>query len=320
MPTKLKSKIPDGFKPMLSGKAPSDLSKLRFPVMASPKLDGIRCIMFGGVAYSRNLKPIPNAFVQQQLRSLPDGFDGELICGKPTAPDVWNVTQSGVMSEDGKPRFTFHVFDWHGFAAAYFNRFEGLRYWMVSNGTDFYRYVRHRTFGNADALASYEDEMVESGYEGIMVRDPAGTYKYGRSTAKEGGLLKLKRFDDAEAYVIGAVEQMHNGNEATKDELGRTKRSSHKANKTGKGVLGALVCTIPSDKDNPAHPDHHKTRPATVFEIGTGFDDHQRRGFWDQHRVGGLKGRMVKYRHQGFTPDGVPRFPVFIGFRSEIDA
>lgn len=51
------------FKPMLAGKAPDDLNELTLPVLVSPKLDGIRCVMHEGVALSRKLKPIPNAFV-----------------------------------------------------------------------------------------------------------------------------------------------------------------------------------------------------------------------------------------------------------------
>ena len=50
------------FKPMLAGKA--DLDNIKFPVMASPKLDGVRVIVHDGVVYSRNFKRIPNDHVQ----------------------------------------------------------------------------------------------------------------------------------------------------------------------------------------------------------------------------------------------------------------
>ena len=53
----------DKFKPMLACEC-SDITQVKFPIMASSKLDGIRCTIFGGVAYSRSLKPIPNKFVQ----------------------------------------------------------------------------------------------------------------------------------------------------------------------------------------------------------------------------------------------------------------
>ena len=115
----------------------------------------------------------------------------------------------------------------------------------------------------------------------------------------EGYLLKLKRFEDAEAVVIGFEERMHNGNEATVSELGRTKRSSHKANKSGRGDLGALVCRTPEGIE---------------FNIGTGFTDSDRQRIWDSRDQ--FLGRNAKYK---FFPVGVkeaPRHPVFLGWLS----
>ena len=54
-----------------------DPEKLRFPVLASPKLDGIRAYVKDGVVLSRQNKPIPNDHVQS-LFSKYEHFDGEL--------------------------------------------------------------------------------------------------------------------------------------------------------------------------------------------------------------------------------------------------
>jgi DNA ligase-1 len=93
-------------KPMLAGKA--DLKELHFPVMVSPKFDGVRALVvvsrvigrsFGAcVLVLRNLKPIPNLKVQELFSRLPEGFDGELIDGDPTAPDAYRKTVSRVFS------------------------------------------------------------------------------------------------------------------------------------------------------------------------------------------------------------------------------
>ena len=80
------------------------------------------------------------------------------------------------------------------------------------------------------------------------------------------GLLKVKRFEDGEAGILAVEEQMHNGNEATTNELGRTQRSSHKENKVPMGTLGALVC-----KD---------VETGIQFNIGTGFTDEVRQQLW----------------------------------------
>src|SRR5208283_4092665 len=95
-------------KPMLACTLES-MDTLKFPVLATQKLDGIRCLIMDGRAVSRNFKPIQNAYIQKQLSwGLPDGLDGELILeGK-----QFNEVSSAVMSEDGKPDFRYYVFDY----------------------------------------------------------------------------------------------------------------------------------------------------------------------------------------------------------------
>ena len=98
------------FKPLLSATLEDPL-RLTWPVMVSPKLDGLRCVIKDGQALSRNLKPFRNAYVQDTLRGLPDGLDGELIVGEANRGNVLGRTQSGIMSADGYPDFNYHVFD-----------------------------------------------------------------------------------------------------------------------------------------------------------------------------------------------------------------
>ncbi len=100
----------DKFRPMLSGEVA--LPKLRYPVIASAKLDGIRAIVIDCVVYSRSMKPIRNKHVQRLFgRAGYNGYDGELIVGPANAEDVYRVTSSGVMSAGGEPDVAFHVFD-----------------------------------------------------------------------------------------------------------------------------------------------------------------------------------------------------------------
>ena len=72
-------------KPMLAVKATS-LENIRYPVLASPKLDGIRGLPIpdgkrGVSMVSRNWKPIPNNFVRTWLEmNVPAGLDGEEKC------------------------------------------------------------------------------------------------------------------------------------------------------------------------------------------------------------------------------------------------
>jgi DNA ligase-1 len=101
------------FKPLLSAKVDkSEFHRLTYPLLASPKLDGIRAVVLNDQLVSRTLKPIPNNFIREAL-SHPqyDGLDGELIVGEPTDPGIYLKTNSAVMSVDGEPDFTYYVFD-----------------------------------------------------------------------------------------------------------------------------------------------------------------------------------------------------------------
>lgn len=289
-------------KPMLA--ATTDGTDLRYPLLISPKLDGIRCIVQNGVALSRSLKPIPNKFVQQVLKTGKlNGLDGELIVGADRGPGVFARSSSGIMSVEGEPDFCFHVFDDHSKAEQKFRyRIESVMQRCKQLG-DYVAPVKHIIIANEQALLKHEAIYLADGYEGVMIRAVDGPYKEGRSTLKEGFLLKLKRFLDAEAIVIGYEEQMHNENEATTNELGYKERSSKKQGKVAAGVLGALKV-----KD---------CKTKIEFDIGTGFDADQRRLLWLHCKD--LIGRRAKYKYQPVGVKEKPRFPVFLGWRDERD-
>lgn len=287
------------FKPMLAGKA--DLDNIKFPVMASPKLDGVRVIVYDGVVYSRNFKRIPNDHVQSLFgRKECHGFDGELIVGDVTSDTVFQATTSGVMTGAGKPDVALHVFDYTGSIHHFSSRHSELK--KRAHKQKHVKVVPHVLINNLEELNAYEEECVAQGYEGIMIRDPKGKYKHGRSTTKEGGLLKIKRFEDDEAVVIGCEELMTNLNEQELDNLGHKVRSSKKEGLVPAGKLGALIVK-------------HKT--FGEFKIGSGFTEDARIKLWRERDE--LKGRLAKFKYQ---PSGVkdkPRFPVFLGFRNKID-
>lgn len=290
------------FKPMKG--ADADLSRLVFPYMVTPKLDGHRCLIKGGVALTSALKPFPNQYIQGYFSSGKwDGLDGELVVGPANDPDVFRRTSSGVRRADGTPDFTFHVFD----------RWEvpdwgaGARYSSIERSFDTSaRAVRVPMTLVADhvGLERVERMYLEQGYEGVMLRHPDSPYKFGRASVTENYLLKLKRFADAEAEIIGIVEQMHNTNEATTNALGRTQRSSAKAGKVGKGTLGALKARVLNGKF-----------AGVEFEVGTGFDDALRRKLWFcREHVNGL---VFTFKYQDVGGYDKPRIPVFKAFRNK---
>jgi DNA ligase-1 len=281
---------------MLAAKVDGSISSLRFPLLASPKLDGIRAMIIDGKVYSRSMKLIPNAYVQACFgSSVLNGLDGELILGDPRHPDAFRNTTSAVMSHEGRPDVQFHVFDmWNQPLAAFHNRLMAARAMIHSDIVP----VEHiHVYSENDVLA-LEESYLAQGYEGVMLRDPTGKYKQGRSTLREGGLVKLKRFHDSEALVVSMIELMHNDNEAKPDERGFMKRSSHQENKRPAGKMGALSVMDMTTK--------------VQFEIGTGFTDADRVALWENSPVG----KIIKYRYFPTGSKDKPRFPTFVGFRS----
>ena len=277
----------------------ADLTKLRFPLLASAKLDGIRAIVRGGVVYSRSNKPIPNKFVQDMLNSF-EYFDGELIVGVPNSKTVYRDTVSHVMSHD-KTNYDlrFYVFD----HIQHMDRSYNTRSKGILNLQDFPMLTSHKQHfvSTLEGLLTLEEEYLERGYEGLILRDPEAPYKNGRSTAKEGILLKMKRFVDDEATVIGFEERLHNGSEKVVNELGRGQRSSHSSNKTGRNDLGAIQVEFNGVK----------------FSIGTGFADDERRRVWD-NRASYL-GALAKFKYFPIGIKDAPRHPVFLGWRDAAD-
>jgi DNA ligase-1 len=255
-----------------------------------------------GVALSRTLKPIPNHSIQEwaaKHTATLHGMDGELIVGSPTSSTVYRDTNSFVMSYDKVGEFFFYHFD-------YWNQLDELYEDRMSIETprsaDNYRLVMKWRVYDKEHLLAKEEHCLEKGYEGIIIRNPKGLYKYGRCTIKEANAFKLKRFEDDEAVIIGWEEEQHNGNTAEINELGRTKRSTSLSGLSGKESLGAFIC---------------KTRDGVEFKIGSGYDSADRKLFWKNKSD--LLGHIVKYKHFPIGVKDKPRHPIFLGFRNPID-
>ena len=287
-------------KPMLAYQKLPDLEKLTYPLYVSAKLDGIRCLIVDGVAVSRSLKPIRNKYVQAKLgHSRFNGLDGELVVGNPSDPDVYLKTNSGVMSIEGEPDFTYRVFDrW--------DRGSNPD-WVIEACPDSNIVLHSQELCmNPEEVLAFERKVLDAGYEGVILRNPDAPYKFGRSTLREEALLKLKRFTDAECIIVGVTEAFINDNEAVIDERGYTKRSQAQGGRTeGKGMIGSLTCRFPDSNE--------------TFEIGTfkGLTNEDKVSLWQNRSV--LPGRVIKFKYFEHGMKDLPRHGVFLGFRDSED-
>lgn len=269
------------------------LDSLKFPLFGSPKLDGIRGSTCEKGVYSRNQLLFPNVHLQERFgwhKYL--NYDGEFIVGEPNAKDVFSRTQSVTRSKD-KPidELSWWVFDYKDETLPYYRRIEKLV--LDSNVL----YVPQLEMRCLDDVLEYEESQVDQGFEGLILRDPMGRYKMGRSTLREGILLKLKRFVDDEAVVIGFEERMHNGNEKTLEKHGKAVRNGQLAGLVPLDTLGAI-----------------RVRWNDIeFNIGSGFDSALAKQVWNHQDE--YLGKSVTFKYFPKGMKDAPRHPVFKSFR-----
>lgn len=290
--------------PMLAADAGEDLNRLTYPLLASPKLDGIRCLRINDRTLSRKFLDIPNKHIQDVMSNLMNGLDGELVIDGMEFNDI----QSAVMSADGEPNFKFYVFDYveSSLTEPYNTRMEKLKLLPLP---EYCEKVLPIEVNSLEEVLEYKKKCLAEGYEGIMLRDPKGPYKCGRSTFNQGYLLKLKEFYDSEAEIIGFVEKMSNQNKAEVDELGKTKRSKAKAGLVPAGTLGKL--RVREIGNTPWHGEE--------FSVGVleGFDDAAKKAIWDNQAE--YLGKILSYKYQKHGTKNLPRIPIGKGIRSPLD-
>lgn len=295
------------FAPMLASTYARE--DLNFPVLVTPKIDGVRAIKLNGKLVSRSLKQIPNIAIRTLIeRILPeDGIsDGEL-----SVDSDFQKTVSAVMSVNTvvPNNLKFYWFDWvqkSDLDMPYSSRVLAINDYIKNN-----KELRKLKIiipliparvDNTKELSLFEEASLRKGYEGVVVRSYAGRYKCGRSTMREGLMIKIKRSEDFEATIIDTEELLHNLNEEQRDNFGRMQRSSAKSNKVKSGTLGVIVARAQNGK---------------IFKIGTGFNSQQRQNLWASRDD--LIGKFVKYKSAGNSKDNVPKCAVFIGLRHADD-
>lgn len=273
---------------LMKGAAADSERDIWFPCCATPKLDGIRCFSWGA-AYSTSAKLLPNQHVQQLVASLPHGLDGELVAGD------FNSTQSAVMRRDGAPAVTYFVFDRYDPHLPYWERVHSLPElppWCVP--------LLPTVLHSVEELLDYETRCLAEGHEGVITRSSMGPYLHGRATLRSQYMIKLKRFKDSEARIVGFHEGLTNVNELEADAFGYAKRSGHKDGKVPRGTLGSLDCV-----------DIHTQERVRV----AGLDEATRREIWADKA--GYLGCIITYKYQ-HASGCAPRFPRFKGFRHDI--
>ena len=199
----------------------------------SEKLDGVRAYWDGRQFLSRqgNLFHAPDWFVER-LPSTP--LDGELWLARKSFQRTVSIVRRQDKSDHWR-ELAYVVFDAPAVDDVFERRMDTLREIVAKQASSFIRALEHIRCRSLDHLREELDRVEAIGGEGLMMRQPDSRYQAGRSAT----LLKVKRFRDAEARVIGHLPGV--GRHA--------------------GRLGALAVVLPD---------------GTQFSVGTGFSDFQR--------------------------------------------
>jgi DNA ligase-1 len=292
--------------------------KLRFPYFASYKLDGYRAFHEEGKILTSSANPVTNAFTQDRFQSRAlagqpwvelDGLDGELVVGAWNDPRAFHNTSGPVRRKSGEPDARWYLFDDRSCANLAFahrsQRVAARVEELHARGFMFVEYIPQKMVFNLEELLAFEKTAVDAGFEGIMLRDPNGVYKYGRSTVNENLLLKVKRFVTEEARITGLIEQMENLNDAEEDNYGRAKRSENKDNMIPTGMAGAF--TVESNK---------WPRP---FQISATSMTHEERKHAFNNFDKEFLGELARFKYFPHGVVDVPRHGLFESIRDPND-
>jgi DNA ligase-1 len=299
--------------------------KLVFPRIVQPKIDGVRGVNLIRRFSGRSLKPFGNRYItsffsQEQFR----GFDGELAAEAETHPRLCSLTTSATSTIEGTPWLMWHIFDYVtketldvpyaarlGNAEAAVARMQS-EHPLLGCHLKVIPWTMAYSLPELDALV---ETHIDMGYEGTIVRDPNGRYKQGRSTAREGGLLRIKPYIEVDAIVQRIVEGRRNDNEARINPLGHTERSTHQENMQPNGMVGAMESVLCEDVIFNGNTIHRKGDP---IRVSAGRLTHEQRAlFFIRQDL--LVGKRIKAQ---IFPIGIkdkPRHPTFQSFRSDED-
>ena len=254
------------------------LFKWRPPFIVQPKYDGVRCRAVHTETGYLLLSSEENIIFSvphlnellDKIGNLPEELDGELYCHGMNFEDIVSITSRTVNLHPDHKRIQYHVFDVVNCDRQIqrtldIEKLRGLSPWLAV--------APYYLCNDLEDVLSAYDKIIESGYEGIIVRHIDNLYERKRSTL----VMKFKPKKEDEYKVLDTVEEI--------DKEGEPK-----------GSLGALVC---------------RSGDGNTFNVGTGFSAEERQILWEIRDT--LPGRVAKIKYQHITSGrAVPRFPVFV--------
>lgn len=302
------------------------LEAVQFPVWVQPKIDGVRAMNLRGQLTGRSLDPFAGYGITEFF-SKPHfvGLDGEMTLGsKPNCTDRLCSKTTGAMGRfkgvDQMPDLHWWCFDYITEATLkmpYEARYEALKMRLLALDHDRLRRVDYAEVHSEAALKQMITDFAENGFEGTIIRNPRAFYKPGRATKKGQELWRVKPWADAEILVTGITEGEMNANEAKRNTLGRTERSSAKAGMIPNGQVGSIQGVMLADFYDPITG---KLLFPKGLEVTVGSGEMTVEEAIDYFKnPKKIVGHIVKFKHMTHGVKDKPRFPTYVSHRLKTD-
>jgi len=299
------------FKPMLAPNTTIDIKTLKYPLLVSYKLDGIRCIFRNGEMTSRSLKQFPNIQLRKRFEYLAKVsreqniiLDGELLSKSTTFNELSGLTRQ--LDKELPEDLNFYCFDSiieSKFDMPFEQRVTNLNKYVNLGYSGYLRNVKQKLLYTVEEVNKYYEEALDWGCDGLILRDPNGKYKFGRGTVKEGLIYKMKPYQTFDAKIIDVIQatEVREGAEKKINELGRSVTSKKKDDRVLIEKASAFV-VIYKGKE---------------LKVTIAMTDEGKEEVWKNRKK--YIGRTIEYKGMlvGMKEDGLPRHPVFLRFRND---
>jgi DNA ligase-1 len=182
--------------PMLASRTSGDIDIASY--LVSEKLDGVRARWDGRALWTRsgNRIDVPAWFT---VGWPAQPIEGELWIGRGRFQDISDLVRALQADALAWRQVRFMAFDLPASPHAFASRTRELRMLVARTGSPSLQRIAQLHFSERAQLDAWRDAVTSGGGEGLMLHHAHAHYRAGRSDQ----LLKYKRWDDAEARVVG---------------------------------------------------------------------------------------------------------------------
>lgn len=310
------------FKPLLAPNQEVNLDEIIYPILASYKLDGVRIVFYKGQILTRSLKQLPNKqlrFKFEAIRKYTEDnqciLDGEIYSHELTFQEIISFCMTQDFEDKKSVKkfgkvmtipesLKFYCFDMiidDDINLSFKTRINNIKFAHIT--LELLNIEQWSCFSKEDVENLFENAL-DNGYEGLILRDPNGRYKFGRGTIKEGIIYKVKPFRTFDTEVIGVVQATEVNEDAEKktNELGRSVTSKKKGDRHLIEKASAFVVNY-EDKE---------------LKVTLAMTDEEKEEVWRNKET--YIGKWIEYKGMLVGSKDVPRHPVMIRFREDKNA